>query len=68
MKTKVAPGREIMAPWLVVTILPGRRARLQCDRCNAVALISRSDATSFTEERDWRRLHRKCQARVQGAP
>jgi hypothetical protein len=60
VKIKIVQGREIMAPWIEVTISPGRRARLHCGRCEDVALVSRSDPASFTSERDWRRIHRKC--------
>ena len=60
MRGKTARGREIMAPWIEVTITPGRKAMLSCGRCRDVTLISRCDATSFTSERDWRRVHRRC--------
>jgi hypothetical protein len=66
MRTRVSVtrGREIMAPWIVVTIDPGRKARLQCGRCGDVTLVSRSDLQSFTQERDWRRVHRQCRETV----
>lgn len=65
MRPKVVAGREIMAPWLLVTFESGRRAKLHCQRCGDVTVLPpRSAAESFNDEREWRRVHRKCREAV----